>query len=293
MAKTPPRRTKSKTPPPAKRVPKRKLTPKVQATPRQVDLEEAIAAKKAVKIDRQPLRPASKPTPHHVSSAVERAIARAEGRELPEPDHPSTVPYSEKSRETLLKGPAPGAASTPPPPPPVTEAVPTLRGRPSKYEPEFAERAKEMCERGATDYDLAEEFEVNVTTIWRWQTRYDEFCNALKAKAGYDDRVERSLAQRAVGYTYDTQKVFCFQGTVVRADVVEHVPPDPGACKLWLAARKPKEWRETQRLEHTGRDGGPIETVNRSDMVVARRLAFAMARALSQPSMVIDVEPAA
>src|SRR5262249_34283559 len=83
------------------------------------------------------------------------------------------------------------------------------RGRKPKYRKECARVAKAMCRQGATDYDLAQEFEVATTTIWRWCAKYPEFCSAIKVeKASFDDRVERSLAQRALGYTYHAEKPF-------------------------------------------------------------------------------------
>lgn len=136
-------------------------------------------------------------------------------------------------------------------------------GRPPKYKPEYAEQAKKLCALGATDAELADFFEVKVVTIWRWQTTNKEFCNALNAgKKSLDDRVQRSLFQRAVGYTHDAVKIFMPAGAEkpVYADYREHVPPDPGAAKLWLCNRRPSEWRDKQNLEHTGQDGGPIKT---------------------------------
>jgi hypothetical protein len=41
------------------------------------------------------------------------------------------------------------------------------RGRKPKYRKEFARIAQAMCKLGATDYDLAQEFEVATSTIWR------------------------------------------------------------------------------------------------------------------------------
>ena len=58
---------------------------------------------------------------------------------------------------------------------------PKRMGRPTKYEPEFPKQAEKLCLLGATDVDLADFFEVDVTTIWRWATRYEDFRNALKA----------------------------------------------------------------------------------------------------------------
>ena len=39
------------------------------------------------------------------------------------------------------------------------------------------------------------------------RTKHEEFCNAVKAgKEAFDDRVERSLAQRATGYSHQLEK---------------------------------------------------------------------------------------
>lgn len=119
------------------------------------------------------------------------------------------------------------------------------RGRPPKYNSDFARQAKKLCQLGATDMDLASFFGVTTVTIWRWQSQYKEFCNALRVGKEYaDERVKRSLYQRAVGYSFSSEKVFCKDGVVTRADCVEHVPPDPNACKTWLFNRLPNEWRE-------------------------------------------------
>ena len=69
-----------------------------------------------------------------------------------------------------------------------------MAGRPTEYRTEYLQRAKEMCLAGATDFDLADEFDVSVTTIKNWKAKYPEFLAALKLpKSIADDRVERSL----------------------------------------------------------------------------------------------------
>lgn len=133
----------------------------------------------------------------------------------------------------------------------IVEELQSKMGRPTKYKPEYARIAAALCRRGATDFELAEEFEVTTVTIWNWQSKYEEFFNALReGKAAFDDRIERSLAQRATGYAYHTEKVFQFQGSIVRAKVVEHVPADIGAAKLWLTNRRPDKWLELSKVEH-------------------------------------------
>lgn len=127
------------------------------------------------------------------------------------------------------------------------------RGRPTSYKPAYAEQARKLCELGATDIELADFFEVNVATIYRWRHREPKFCEALKVgKDACDDRVERSLYNRAVGYTFESEKVFQFQGQIVRAETKEHVPPETGAAMSWLKNRRGDVWRDKQEVEHTG-----------------------------------------
>lgn len=127
------------------------------------------------------------------------------------------------------------------------------RGRPISYKPEYVAQAAKLCALGATDYELADFFGVNTATVYRWKNTYPEFCEALivgKEKA--DDRVERALFNRAVGYTFESEKVFQFQGEVIRAALLEHVPPDTGAAMSWLKNRRGEKWRDKQDHEHSG-----------------------------------------
>jgi hypothetical protein len=128
-------------------------------------------------------------------------------------------------------------------------------GRPSKYKPEFAAQAKKLCVLGATNLELAEFFDVSLPTIDSWAIRYPEFLGALKAgKDEADNRVERSLYQRAVGYTQSAVKIFmpAKAKEPVYAPYLEHFPPDTTAQIFWLKNRRRMEWRDKQELEHSG-----------------------------------------
>jgi hypothetical protein len=136
------------------------------------------------------------------------------------------------------------------------------RGRPSKFDPSFVERARAMCEQGATDLEMADAFGVSSSTFYAWRHQYPEFSEAVIAgKEAADDRVERAFFNRAVGYTFESEKVFQFQGQIVRADTREHVPPDPGAALNWLKNRRPDKWRDKQVHEHSGPNGAPIRNI--------------------------------
>ncbi|MBY8826373.1 helix-turn-helix domain-containing protein [Sphingomonas colocasiae] len=127
------------------------------------------------------------------------------------------------------------------------------RGRPTLYRAEMAEQARKLCELGATDFELADFFDVDVRTIHRWKHSQPEFAAALRVgKDIADDRVERAYYNRAIGYSYVAEKIFQHQGKVLRADYVEHMPPDSSAAFNWLRNRRPEQWRDRQERHVTG-----------------------------------------
>jgi hypothetical protein len=135
-------------------------------------------------------------------------------------------------------------------PEPKKKPQPKGKGRPISYRPEFAGQAAKYCQAGATDFELGQMLGVDTATIYRWKNTYPEFCEAVQAgKEQADERVVRSFFNRAVGYSFESEKVFQHQGEIIRASTVEHVPPDPGAALNWLKNRRPKEWRERKETE--------------------------------------------
>jgi hypothetical protein len=88
-----------------------------------------------------------------------------------------------------------------------------------------------------------------------WKLTHPEFSDALKTGKEYADaRVEQALYRRATGYTFDSEKLFAPAGTheVLRAKIVEHVPPDITACIFWLKNRKRLEWRDKWEVGDDG-----------------------------------------
>jgi hypothetical protein len=136
------------------------------------------------------------------------------------------------------------------------------RGRPTVYDPRMIEQARKLCALGATDIELADFFEVHVATLNRWKAEYPDFCASIKtAKQEADERVERSLYHRAIGYSHPAVKIFMPAGASqpVYADYREQVPPDTTACIFWLKNRRPDLWRDRLNHELGGANGGPIE----------------------------------
>lgn len=125
--------------------------------------------------------------------------------------------------------------------------------RPTKYKPEYAAQAAKLCLLGATDPEIADFFEVHIATIKRWRNDVPEFCAAIKdAKAAADERVERSLFERAMGYQHDEVDIRVILNEVVQTPIRKVYPPDTTAAIFWLKNRKPAEWRDKQDIEHSG-----------------------------------------
>lgn len=92
------------------------------------------------------------------------------------------------------------------------------------------------------------------STVFLWAEQNPEFSDALKtAQALAALWWEKSLRQVAsTGEGNATASIFGVKN------------------------RSTEDWRDKQEVEHTGKDGGPIETVDRSDKDIARAIGLAL-----------------
>lgn len=178
-----------------------------------------------------PPRKTRKPTKEDIKQAADRAEKKKGAKRKTSPLDPKVVEEEEELEEM------PGGITIPRPK--------SKRGRPVyKYNPQYAHIAARALEKGATISELADLFGINNATVWKWRQTYDDFDAAFKDLGNvFDQRVERTLAERAMGYTYDAVKIFQNKGVPVIVPYKEHVPPDVGAIKHWLAVRQPEKWR--------------------------------------------------
>jgi hypothetical protein len=131
-------------------------------------------------------------------------------------------------------------------------------GRPTSFRPEFVDQARQLCQLGATDVEVARFFKVHPCTIYEWRATIPEFSEALRiGKSLADERMKRSLYQRGIGYDYDYKSIKTEERVVgktlklvKRTTSIEHLPGDVGAQKLWLINRCPKEFREKVDVSH-------------------------------------------
>lgn len=127
-------------------------------------------------------------------------------------------------------------------------------GRPTDYDPDYDRQAAKLAELGATDQEVADFFEVDVRTIYRWKHDHEGFCQALKVgKDVADERVERSLYLKAIGYEQEEVKIFMPSGAdePVYAPFRAKIAPDTTAAIFWLKNRRSQDWRDKTEQVHS------------------------------------------
>lgn len=133
---------------------------------------------------------------------------------------------------------------------------PPRRGKPgggsdSSYEPRYDLTAAVLARKGATLAEIAEALGVCARTVDTWVAQFPTFKAAIEtARVEADDRVERALYERAIGYTHPAVRHFHTNGQILEAHYEEHYPPDTAAASLWLRNRRPDRWRDKQEMTH-------------------------------------------
>lgn len=131
----------------------------------------------------------------------------------------------------------------------------------SVFKPEYVGQVYKAARMGYTHMDFSELFGVTYQTIKNWEIAFPEFHDAItegiKVAVGF---VERSLFDRATGYSFPTEKISydARAGQFERTDYIEHVPPDPASQQFFLRNRAAEDWKEISRVEKTGKDGAPL-----------------------------------
>lgn len=117
-------------------------------------------------------------------------------------------------------------------------------GRPSKYKKEFRVQAEKLCKKGFIDNEIADFFDVDVSTLNRWKVAHPEFHESLKeSKKHSDSLVVDSLYNRALGFEVEEVKTEkCNSGEKVTV-TTKKVIGDTTAQIFWLKNRQPELWR--------------------------------------------------
>lgn len=137
-------------------------------------------------------------------------------------------------------------------------------GAPTKYKEEYNEQVYKLCLLGAKDTEIADFFEVDVSTIGNWKVAHPKFLEAIsEGKTKADIEVANSLykttADRVVikQVPFKVKNVYWKDGKKIEeekieiVDVEETIPADFRSQSFWLRNRKSDAWREKSEVDST------------------------------------------
>jgi hypothetical protein len=109
-------------------------------------------------------------------------------------------------------------------------------GRPSKYDPAFCEVVEDTMRAGFSKMAAAGRLGVCYDTLKNWMGEHPEFFAAVKrGQAARTEKLETDLLAAETGPQV-TSRIFALKNAA------------------------PDEWRDRQAVEHSGPNGGPIQT---------------------------------
>jgi hypothetical protein len=136
-----------------------------------------------------------------------------------------------------------------------------------------------MAKQGMSEATMARILEVTPSTFSLWKSQYSALSKALEyGREACNGALEATAVQRALGYSYETEKAF---QTGVRMTVPETMPPDPNMLKFLLERRMPDKYREVKEVQHTHNAGALFQAFLKR-MDDAKKL---------EPPKVIDITP--
>jgi len=152
------------------------------------------------------------------------------------------------------------------------------RGRKPLFRDHMFKEGRKLASLGLTVERLADFWQIDPATLWRWTKKNPAFCKTIKeAREAADSKVTESLFNRACGYQFE-EKTFettliqikpaadptkvnaeCFiEKEHLKKRVVKEVAPDTVACMFWLMNRQPEFWKDRKHHSIEAEDGKPI-----------------------------------
>ena len=108
----------------------------------------------------------------------------------------------------------------------------------------------QLYQEGKTDLQVAKVFKVGRKTFLKQVKNIQDLSSTIKKiKETPDSKVEKSLFERALGYTHEDTQFFCHQGVIISKEYVKRYPPDVSACVFWLCNRQPGRWKNVQKVD--------------------------------------------
>ena len=121
-------------------------------------------------------------------------------------------------------------------------------GRPPIYHIKVGDNLEKVTKYmvlGATMPMLADFLEIGLTTLKTWMDKFPEFRAAVNAgREEANANVAWGLYKSAAGHTIQEEKLFQYQGSIVRGTVEKYFPPNGTDAAHFLRLRDPERWKE-------------------------------------------------
>lgn len=142
------------------------------------------------------------------------------------------------------------------------EKKPAVKGRPPKIDENEKKKVIELSKLGLTDEQICVALGFTRRALQYVKAQDRPFFLALReSKLISDERVEKSLYERAIGYEHYETKYLASSGKLFERETIKHYPPDVDAAIFWLKNRKPKDWKDKHDLD-LGKDAnGAIQSI--------------------------------
>jgi hypothetical protein len=177
-------------------------------------------------------------------------------------------------RVKILPEPAPKPAGRTSVSPTANKAVKTARrealverdaaielGRPVEYVPAYDGLVHDLRMLGLSVPQISGVLKISDATLYDWQAKYPSFSEAWLRGGEYADAaIARALFHRASGYSHKATKIqFDKDGEELRADFIQHYPPDTAAGIFWLTNRQKGQWKVRNATELSNPDGSALQ----------------------------------
>lgn len=136
-------------------------------------------------------------------------------------------------------------------------------GRPTKYKPEYCEELIDHMKEGFSLESFAGKIGVCVDSLYAWRDSHPEFSEAIKggkaaSRYWWEFKLRNSVDDREINST-----------------------------SIFFALKCRFGYKETQSIEHSGPDGSPIETINKTALT-DEQIEAKLKLLLDKPSEVVE-----